>query len=336
MKNRTMLVLLTVAYVLTGCKVEISVPEGGSVMSSSGLYGCSSGEVCTIDVNHSYFMEEFTAISMAGYEFAGWGKHPGGFCGGQNSPCKLSTTSFQHYPGLMAFLNTDNVFTMSPVFLKNSIVTPQPISIWKVRSNQVTVNYLVGGDTTSEWKREMQKMHTNWEMQGMPGMQGAQRVQRMSAVQKMMGIQGSASPGGIRSDSDSEVYGKAEWSYAYHYSYVADAGKTNCQVVSGEIDFDFETALPQLSNLDDISVDMRGRWMPYQAGLTAHEASHQEIFRRLMSEVPAAMRRVGVVACSDLGVRLQRAANAASILVQQVSEDFDVETNHGGYTTPPL
>lgn len=76
--------------------------------------------------------------------------------------------------------------------------------------------------------------------------------------------------------------------------------------------------------------------MRYQAGLTDHEARHQEIFRQLMRDVPAAMNRVGEVACSDLSDRLERAANTASMRVQQVSENYDVETNHGGYTTPPL
>lgn len=348
--------LMLAASVLTGCKIEISVPEGGAVVSSTDLYGCASGEMCTIDVDHIYFQEHFTAVPEAGYEFAGWQKTRGGFCGGKDSLCNLSTKKFTPHPALMALLGVDTVFTMNPVFVKTGDVTPPSEPVWKVRSNHVAVNYLVEGDTVDQWIREMEGMHERWDMgemnplqgmsgdggMGMPGdpdmsddsgiHEGIEGEHGMRDAQEMLGKSGD----GIRTDSDSGVYGQSNWRYVYNYSYEADAGNVMCQVVSGEIELQFETAMPQVANLQDKSKQLQGIWAPYHAGLTAHEAGHQEIFRKLAKQLPDAFARVGESACSNLHNKLESAANNVSKRIQQMSEDYDVETNHGGFTTPSL
>jgi predicted secreted Zn-dependent protease len=362
MLNGKLVILMLAASVLTGCKIEISVPGGGAVVSSTGLYGCASGEMCTIDVDHIYFQEHFTAVPQAGYEFTGWQKTRGGFCGGTDSLCNLTTTTFTPHPALMALLGVDTVFTMNPVFVKTGDATPPSEPVWKVRSNHVAVNYLVEGDTVDQWMREMEGMHERWDMGEMNPLQGMQADQGMSGdggmgmpgdpdmsddygmhegiqgehgmrdAQEMLGMSGD----GIRTDSDSGVYGQSNWSYVYNYSYEADAGNVMCQVVSGEIELQFETAMPQVANLQDKSKQLQGSWAPYHAGLTAHEAGHQEIFRRLAKQLPVAFARVGEFACSNLHNKLERVANNVSKRIQQMSEDYDVETNHGGFTTPSL
>lgn len=381
MLNGKLVTLVIAASVLTGCKVEISVPEGGAVVSSTGLYGCVAGEMCTIDVDHTYFQEHFTAVPQAGYEFAGWQKTRGGFCGGTDSRCDLTTETFTPHPGLMALLDGDTVFTMNPVFVKTGGVTSPSKPVWKVRSNHMAVNYPVEGDTADQWMREMQGMHERWEMEGMspmegmregrgmpgddrmgmsgddsmgrpgdgmgmpgdPGMSddsgmsmGGQGEHGMRDAQEMLGMPGDGGSHGIRTDADSGVYGQSNWSYAYNYEYKADAKNDMCQVVSGEIELQFETGMPQVANLEDKSRQLQGSWAPYHAGLTAHEAGHQEIFRKLAQQLPDAFARVGETACSDLDNRLERVANRVSMRIQQMSEDYDVETNHGGFTTPAL
>tara|TARA_R110001599_G_scaffold289553_1_gene492495 strand:- start:671 stop:1729 length:1059 start_codon:yes stop_codon:yes gene_type:complete len=346
------------ASVLTGCKIEISVPEGGAVVSSTGLYGCTAGEICTIDVDHTYFQEQFTAVPQAGYEFSGWEKTRGGFCGGTDSLCNLTTTNFAPHPDFMALLDTGTVFSMDPVFVKTGDTTPPSEPIWKVRSNHVTVNYLVVGDTVDQWMREMQGLHERWETEGMNPIQGMQAHQDipddpdisddsgmrmefqgehgMRDAQEMLGVPGDGSPHGVRTDSDSGVYGQSNWNYVYNYQYKADAKNELCRVVSGEIELQFETGMPQVANLEDKSELLQGSWALYHAGLTAHEAGHQKIFRRLGQELSRAFSRVGEAACNDLSNKLERVADSVSMRIQQMSEDYDVETNHGGFTTPSL
>jgi len=337
-------------------------------MSSTGLYGCVAGERCSIDVDHTYFQEHFTAVPQAGYEFAGWQKTQGGFCGGTDSRCKLTTTIFTPHPALMALLDDGTVFTMNPIFVKTGGAMPTSEPVWKIRSNHVAVNYLVEGDTVDQWMREMQGMHERWEMEGMDPIQGMREGQGMPGdddmgmrdddgmgmsddsgmhrgtqgehgmhnTQEMLGMPGDGSPHGIRTDSDSGVYGQSNWSYVYNYQYKADAKNDMCQVISGEIELLFETGMPQVANLEDKSEQLQGSWAPYHAGLTAHEAGHQKIFRKLAHQLPVAFARVGEFACSDSDNKLERVANNVSMRIQQMSEDYDVETNHGGFTTPSL
>jgi ELWxxDGT repeat protein len=101
---------------LAGCKVEITVPIGGNVITESGVYQCSSGKKCTIDVYDIFFDETFVAVPDQGFRFAGWKKEDKGFCGGKNLPCHLFTTGFLEYDILMAILESDTEFYLTPVF----------------------------------------------------------------------------------------------------------------------------------------------------------------------------------------------------------------------------
>jgi ELWxxDGT repeat protein len=101
---------------LAGCKVEITVPIGGNVITESGVYECSSGKKCTIDVYDIFFDETFVAVPDQGFSFAGWKKKDKGFCGGKDLPCHLFTTGFFEYDILMAILESDTKFYLTPVF----------------------------------------------------------------------------------------------------------------------------------------------------------------------------------------------------------------------------
>ncbi len=108
-------ILITVLAV-TGCKIRVVIPEGGSVETNSGAYLCASGGTCNIDVLDIFFDETFTARPMDGYEFKGWKKQARGLCGGNSGPCRLSTSFFGGFPVLMAFLESDEVFYLEPIF----------------------------------------------------------------------------------------------------------------------------------------------------------------------------------------------------------------------------
>ncbi|MDE0952940.1 MAG: hypothetical protein OSA45_16925 [Halioglobus sp.] len=77
---------------IQGCRFILVVPEGGSVVSTSGSYDCAAEETCIIDLPGIPFAgDTFTAIPDEGYVFKGWNKQEGRalFCGGKIGPCAL-------------------------------------------------------------------------------------------------------------------------------------------------------------------------------------------------------------------------------------------------------
>jgi len=49
-KMQTRTVVCSLALILiTGCKIELEVSEGGSVTTVSGAYSCSSGQACVAE-----------------------------------------------------------------------------------------------------------------------------------------------------------------------------------------------------------------------------------------------------------------------------------------------
>ena len=84
MKKILTLFLLVVAIIfllLAGCKIKITVPEGGNVITESGSYGCVSERECTIDIYDIYFDETFVAEPDQGYVYIEWKRKDKGLCG---------------------------------------------------------------------------------------------------------------------------------------------------------------------------------------------------------------------------------------------------------------
>jgi Protein of unknown function (DUF3089) len=138
---------------LGGCKIKITVPAGGKVITESGSYECQSKQVCTIDIYDIFFDEIFLAIPDSSYTFAGWKKKQRGFCGGSNKPCHLLTTRFAEYEVLMKILESDEVFYLEPVFTKQS-TAPSDINPYATYTSELyegTENWLcrpdIAGDT---------------------------------------------------------------------------------------------------------------------------------------------------------------------------------------------
>jgi hypothetical protein len=123
MRNRSCtpvvgLLLSAVLLALSGCKLVIKVPEGGSVVSTDGAYVCEARQTCTIDVVDLFFDETFVAEPAPGYSFGGW-KSKGSdtyLCGGETTPCRLSTEGFADNAILMTLLESDEAFVLEPRF----------------------------------------------------------------------------------------------------------------------------------------------------------------------------------------------------------------------------
>ena len=124
MSSFRILLIILACSLTVACKIEIVVPEGGSVRSDSGAYICSPGQNCTVDVVDAFFQETFRAIPDEGYEFTNWKRRKGGFCGGKSrSPCTLSTAVFEGNDLLMGILASDLLFYLQPIFVKSQRLT---------------------------------------------------------------------------------------------------------------------------------------------------------------------------------------------------------------------
>ena len=124
MKPLRFVCLIFTAVLLSSCKIQITVPEGGRVESISGAYICESGDTCTIEVVDSFFDETFNAQPVPGFKFVAWRQKIAAFCGSSKRPCPLATTLFPGTP-LMSTLESDHVFYLEPVFGRPNTWVPK-------------------------------------------------------------------------------------------------------------------------------------------------------------------------------------------------------------------
>lgn len=110
---------------LSGCKLEIKVPQGGRVVSSDGAYICEAMQSCSIDVVDLFFDQTFVAEPAHGYSFIGWKEKDSYLCGGETGPCRLATAEFEGNPELQSFLESQESIFLEPRF-SWSPVCPDP------------------------------------------------------------------------------------------------------------------------------------------------------------------------------------------------------------------
>ena len=298
--------LLLAVLALSGCKVKIAVPEGGSVESSTGLYGCAEQETCTIDVDHVYLSETFRAVAKPGYKFREWERGDGSFCGGQKNPrCNLATVGFDDYPSLNELLGSDSVFTLTPVFVyeQTSKIPPPSKPVWKVNSNHSTQNYIIDGRTADELKAAMQ---------------------------------GPSNPREMSHETGGKLEGSASVSLIYTYWYRTSANETVCTISRGELDLEFHTIMPVLFEPETKTNFIQTKWIAYKKGFQDHLAAHQEIFRESPAAASQALGSIVSAPCNELANQVREATDSAWMPVKQRSDDYNVETDHGRYTIPSL
>lgn len=111
------LLAIVAIVALAGCKIVITVPEGGRVASSSGTNDCEAGETCIIDVVDLFFDDTFSAEPADGWHFTVWQKTDRGLCGGKEGSCRLYTSDLEGNAPLRAFLDKpDEQFFLVPTF----------------------------------------------------------------------------------------------------------------------------------------------------------------------------------------------------------------------------
>ena len=101
---------------LSGCKIDIVVPAGGTVLTESGRYTCLAGARCTVEVNDLFFNETFYVQPESGFTFGGWLKNDRFLCGGSLAPCSLATAAMEGNSWLENLLSSEEVFYLEPIF----------------------------------------------------------------------------------------------------------------------------------------------------------------------------------------------------------------------------
>ncbi|MEM9255211.1 MAG: hypothetical protein AAGA91_07175 [Pseudomonadota bacterium] len=71
---------------LSGCKLAITVPAEGYVISSSGIRDCSGPGYCEFEIRDAAYRGTFTAVPWPGYTFVEWQDGSGFLCADSTDP----------------------------------------------------------------------------------------------------------------------------------------------------------------------------------------------------------------------------------------------------------
>jgi hypothetical protein len=110
------LLLLSIAVLLAGCKLAVIVVEGGEVQST-GSGTCLASAICIVDVDDTNFAETFTAVPDLGWYFQKWNSGDGFFCGGSILPtCTLYFRGHEAEEWVGDMVASSEMFYLMPVF----------------------------------------------------------------------------------------------------------------------------------------------------------------------------------------------------------------------------
>ena len=277
---------------LMGSKIVITVPQGGSVVSTSGLISCSAGEVCIIDIAEPHFVDTFTAVPDQGYYFTRWQDDSRGLCrGGLHPQCpQPAATAVQDQQGFVLPADPAAVFTMNPTFAPRSAVPASHAPRFTVNSSHLTRYYDIDGDTTEELRAQ---------------------------------LAGEANPLPVQAAAGRKPVGHANFSYRYDYSAEYGSNLARCRIASASLSFHFETVLPRLRGLGHKPGHLRSRWLPFQREVIEHEAGHHAIYRLMAARLPVALTALGEVPCDELDQRVGKMVGRIERDMHQASSAYD-------------
>jgi len=297
--------VLGISVLLMGSKLIIHVPQGGAVVSSSGLFACGAGESCTIDINEHHFAETFTAVADGGYSFNRWETGTGAICGGSlNTQCdELDTDSFGSFDRDTTVKRSGGALRLTPSFGGSAYNEGAPGPSFTVKSYQSTRYYAVRGTTRDEIWSE---------------------------------LTGSANPLPVDHNAGIKPLGHASFRYDYDYQSEYAGNSSSCRVSTGNFDFRFETVLPRLAVKDSARSELGARWSALEDRVTEHEAGHHAIYRQLVTRLPKALKEIGVAPCSELDHRVSQAVAHAVDDIRRASADYDKYHSDESYAITSL
>lgn len=113
---------LVVALMLSACRVVVTVPEGGEVVSTDGEYRCFEGAPCSVDASTPDVAHTFVANADPDWQFVAWRKANGYLCGGEDGSCTVDTTGAADDPDMEALIASDITVNLSPIFVPDPIL----------------------------------------------------------------------------------------------------------------------------------------------------------------------------------------------------------------------
>jgi hypothetical protein len=117
-----LLLLISIAALMTACKLAVIVVEGGEVQATEGgeltvSDICMEGTICIVEVNDTNFNMKFYAIPDAGWYFEKWNSGDRLFCADSTTlGCKLSLTAAKGNAGIETLVASPETFYLMPVF----------------------------------------------------------------------------------------------------------------------------------------------------------------------------------------------------------------------------
>lgn len=108
------LMILSLASVMSGCRLEVIVSDGGTVLSQSSVRDCVGPSYCINEIDDPYFNDTFTAVANPGYEFVRWQAGDGFFCG--NSTNTTCSFGLEGGPGAESIVASENSTYIMPIF----------------------------------------------------------------------------------------------------------------------------------------------------------------------------------------------------------------------------
>ena len=132
LRNSSVAGLLLLALALSGCKLEIKVPQGGTVESTDGAYVCNELQTCVIEVTDIFFDQTFVAVpdDKAGFYFQRWEGEAAAACADIEDPvCHLSTAAAEDNPELFAFIESGQKLQLKPRFVWDPNCPPPELVI---------------------------------------------------------------------------------------------------------------------------------------------------------------------------------------------------------------
>lgn len=277
---------------LMGNKIVIVVPEGGAVVSSSGLVACSAREHCTIDTSEYEFAETFTAVPEPGYEFIGWGEGVGAVCGGSPDPdcAELNGDAYFDFPDTGDRMDPPIKRTLQPKFSSRESSDSAPAQRIRVSSFHRTRNYQVQGDTEREiWSQ----------------------------------LHGASNPLDMNKVTGAKPAGYTSFGYTYSYQAGYEPNSSNCRVESGSFEFSFETILPQLAITEETNELLKTRWQNFHREILEHEVGHVERYRQLVKTLPEAMTELRSVPCAELSNSVKLAIEHVVDRAKKSNREYD-------------
>lgn len=120
--------VVVLALMATGCRLGVSVFEGGDVLSASTERHCFEGGTCEFTVDDPFFTETFTAKPRYGYEFVKWRSGDLFLCGNSTDP--ECTVTLEGDTLSRAIVSSGHMGYLMPEFACTGVCPERPNHEW--------------------------------------------------------------------------------------------------------------------------------------------------------------------------------------------------------------